>query len=109
GGAVPQDAVNLVRLIADVTSNPERIESDATAAEGAPTLAGPIVAESTTSGPSLGAPTTAGPSFPAVPSDSVPTRSVLEAPPVSLAGPPTGAIDREVVADKEALRDALSR
>jgi lipid-binding SYLF domain-containing protein len=108
GGVVPEDAVNLVRLIADVTANPERVESGA-AAEASPTLAGPIVDEPTPSGPSLGAPTTAGPSFPTVPSESVPTRSVLEAPPVSLAGPPGGTIDREVVADKEALREALSR
>lgn len=102
GGAVPQEAVNLVRLIAEVTANPERVESGAAAAEASPTPAGP----------SLGPPTTAGPSFPTVPSEPTPTRSVLDAldaPPVSLAGPPGGAIGREVVADKQALREALSR
>ncbi len=117
GGAVPQEAVDLVRLIAEVTANPERVESGE-AAEALPTPAGPLTGESATrepaaSGPTLGPPTSTGQSFPTTPSESSPARSVLESPPVSLAGPPPGQpaspIVREVVADKEDLRDALSR
>jgi lipid-binding SYLF domain-containing protein len=108
GGAVPQEAVDLVRLIAEVTANPERVESGE-AAEALPTPAGPLTSGPAASGPTLGPPTSTGQSFPTLPSESIPARSILESPPVSLAGPPPGPAVREVVADKEALRDALSR